>query len=87
MTYKEIIIKVLEESGDWIPSYKFVNARTDYGWLGKSGDRRARELFNAGVIDRRINHGYVEYKFIPKRKVEFVDVGNNTVRMQYADEN
>ena len=70
-----------------MPGYKLMNVNTDYGWIGASGSRRARELANAGMIDRRINHGYVEYKFIPKRKVVFVDVGNNTVRMQYADEN
>ncbi len=66
MSYKQIILKVLEEYGDWIPSWQFVSKHTPYGWLGKSGDRRARELAQAGLIDRRINGKYVEYRAKPK---------------------
>ena len=62
MSYKEKIIKLLEESGDWLPSYKLMNTDTPYGWLGKSGDRRARELAEKGLIERRINGKYVEYR-------------------------
>lgn len=71
MSYKEKIIKILEEAGDWLPSYKLMNAETPYGWLGKSGDRRARELAEAGLIDRRINGKYVEYRAKPENNLPY----------------
>ena len=66
MTYKEKIIKILEEFGDWIPSWQFINRKTDYGYLGQSAGRRLRELAQAGKIERRINGKYVEYRAKPK---------------------
>jgi hypothetical protein len=68
MSYKEKIIKTLENQAIWLPSYKLMNTETPYGWLGKSGDRRARELAETGLIERRINGKYVEYRAIPKTK-------------------
>ena len=44
MSYKEIILKILEEYGDWIPFWHFINRKTDYGWLGQSAGRRLRDL-------------------------------------------
>lgn len=39
-----------------------MNAETPNGWIGKSGDRRCRELAEAGRIERRLNGKYVEYR-------------------------
>ena len=62
MTYKQIIIKVLQRADDWIPSWQFINRKTDFGYLGQSAGRRLRELAEEGKIDRRINGKYVEYR-------------------------
>ena len=66
MSYKQIILEVLEDFGDWIPSWQFINCKTDYGYLGHSAGRRLRELAQAGLIDRRINEKYVEYRAKPE---------------------
>ena len=67
MSYKEKIIKTLEEQGDWLPSFKLINTETPYGWIGASGDRRARELAEKGIIERRLNGKYVEYRILPEK--------------------
>jgi len=69
MSYKEIILKILEEYGDWIPFWHFINRKTDYGWLGQSAGRRLRELAEAGKIERRINGKYVEYRAKPENNL------------------
>lgn len=61
MTYSEIILKVLADSDDWIPSYLLRGVDTEHGWIGTSGDRRARELAEAGLIRVRVNGKYAEY--------------------------
>ncbi len=55
MSYNDKIIKTLEGYGEWLPSFKLMNADTPYGWIGKSGDRRCRELAEKGIIERRLN--------------------------------
>ncbi len=62
MSYNDKIIKTLEGYGEWLPSFKLMNAKTPYGWIGKSGDRRCRELAEAGRIERQLNGKYVEYR-------------------------
>lgn len=80
MPYKKIILKVLEKYGDWIPSWQFINRKTDYGYLSQSAGRRLRELAQAGLIERRINGKYVEYRAKPKQKKEYIRVNENTVQ-------
>lgn len=58
---KEIILKYLNWKQDWIPSYELVKKDTEWGYLGSSADRRARELYEEGKIDRRIIKKYAEY--------------------------
>jgi len=54
---------MLEEYGEWIPSYQFIGRHTKYGWLGISAGRRLRELAEKGIIERWLNgRGFVEYK-------------------------
>jgi len=53
---------MLEEYGEWIPSYQFIGQKTKYGFLGISAGRRLRELAEAGRIERRLNGKYVEYR-------------------------
>ena len=67
LTYNQIILKMLEEYGEWIPSYQFVGKHTKYGWLGISAGRRLRELAEAGRIERQLNGKYVEYR-APEQK-------------------
>lgn len=60
---KEIILKYLEWKKDWIPSYELVKKDTEWGYLGTSAGRRARELAEEGKIERRIVKKYAEYKY------------------------
>lgn len=62
MTQQAIILKTLQDVNDWVPSYRLVKIDTEYGWLGTSGDRRARQLHEEGFIDRRHNGKYAEYR-------------------------
>ena len=61
-TQKHLIIKYLEQLNDWIPAFKLRGQRTDLGFLGHQADRRARELYEAGLIERRLNGKFAEYK-------------------------
>ena len=79
-TYKQIILKTLEEYDGWIPSWQLEKAKTKWGWIGSSGGRRCRELAQAGLIDRRISGRYVEYRAIQKQKRVYIPINNNTVQ-------
>lgn len=54
MTQKNVVLLYLKHNRKWIPSYDLVKISTPYGWLPKNGDRRARELVAAGIIDREL---------------------------------
>ena len=67
LTQSEIILNVLEDNGDWIPSYKIIKVNTRWGWLGTSADRFARWLVKDGIIQRKREGKYVYYKLLVKR--------------------
>lgn len=63
MTQSQIIKSILkDEPNKWFPSYELVKATTKYGWLGTSGDRRARELAERGEIEVRHSGKYAEFR-------------------------
>src|SRR4051794_25630205 len=47
-TLHDIITLYLAERGDWVPSYSLSKLQTKWGWIGSSGERRARELAEDG---------------------------------------
>ena len=53
MTQKQIIFKLLRDKRDWVVSFDLQKVNTDYGWLGTSADRQARQMVEDGVIDRQ----------------------------------
>lgn len=62
MTQHDIIKKLLSDEPERkFYSYELAKASTKYGWLGLSGDRRARELAEMGVIHREEKDGYAVY--------------------------
>jgi hypothetical protein len=65
MTQKQIILKILKENNDWVPSYDLVKRATKYGWIGTSGDRRARELTEMGLVERKEEGPYAYFRFKP----------------------
>ena|SRR3990167_4418720 len=75
MSQKQLIVKYLRsvwEAYDikeycWIKAYQLRGKQTQYGFLGHQADRRARELANEGLLERRIKDGYAEYRFIPPK--------------------
>lgn len=54
MTQKNALLEYLKHKRRWIPSYDLVKVNTPYGFLPKNGDRRARELVQAGLIEREL---------------------------------
>jgi len=62
MTQSNIILEVLNDTKEWMPSWYFVKQDTKWGWLGTSGDRRARELYEDGKIERKHEGKYSYYK-------------------------
>jgi len=65
MTYKQIILNYLQEVGTWVEGFKLEKVQTKWGWLGSSGQRRARELAEEGKIERKVENGYVWYRAKP----------------------
>lgn len=64
MTQKEKIIEYLKQTDGWVQGYKLCSVRVlDDQWIGSQGDRRARELAEAGILERRINGKYAEYRY------------------------
>lgn len=69
MTQKEIVYQHIRSRGEaWIPAYALRGVSTPWGFTGHSADRRARELAEAGRIERRLRNGLVEYRVPPARR-------------------
>lgn len=64
LTYEEIIMRVLEESNDWTPSFNLIKTNTKWGWLGTSADREARRLAENNLIERKRDGRYTYYRLI-----------------------
>lgn len=62
MTQQEIILNVLEDAKDWLPSYNLIKTNTRWGWLGTSADREARRLTEEGHLERKREGKYTFYK-------------------------
>jgi hypothetical protein len=75
-TQHQIIKAYLRQKQDWVNSYFLRGVQTDYGFIGHQGDRRARELAEAGEIEVRHDGKYAEYrtKEKPPLKYVFVDL-------------
>jgi hypothetical protein len=59
---QEIVLLCLQD-GEWVLGSRLVRESTPYGYLGKNGDRRARELERLGQIRKRYtNKLEVEYQ-------------------------
>ena len=69
-TQKSILLKVLRGEPDkWFFSYELIKDATKFGWLGTSIDGQARKLARAGVIQRREQGQYVQFKASPPKEV------------------
>ena len=55
LTDKSKILKTLEENpNNWFPNFKLQSVQTNFGWVGSAGGRRCRELYEAGLIERKL---------------------------------
>jgi hypothetical protein len=64
---KEIILQALEDKNfqdqdGWVVSWKLIKNETPYGFLGTSGDRQARSLFEEWLVERKHIGKYAYYK-------------------------
>ena len=68
-TQKDILLKLLRSTDRWFVSHELQKTETPYGWLGISADRQARDLAEAGLIERRHQGKYAEYRALPPKDV------------------
>lgn len=80
MTYKENILKTLQDNPNWVPEYYFEKVNTKYGWIGNSGGRRVRELAQAGLIERKVEK-YAYVRGIPKITYKVIETSKDTVML------
>lgn len=75
MSQKQIIIKYLQELrqadpfGGWVKEYSLRSKETSFGWIGFQGDRRVRELYKAGLLERRKEGKYAEFRCRSKEEL------------------
>ena len=79
MTQREIIMKTLEESGDWIPSFKLQKENTPYGWLGSSADRTCRKMAEDKLIERKQEGKYAYYRAIKPTGYRVLKLADGTI--------
>lgn len=62
MTQKEIILRVCQDK-EWHHGWEFMREDTPWGFLGKNGDRRARELAEEELLSTDYDSkGQVRYR-------------------------
>lgn len=62
MKQKEIILRVCRD-GQWYEGHELMCRETEFGLLGKSGDRRARELAEVRLlVPDYLDNGQVRYR-------------------------
>ena len=86
ISQKQIILNVLREKNDWVPSWELIMKQTKWGWLGSQAKRRAQELLVEGKISKKMEGKYVYYRTpeIIYREVRVLDLDGNvekTIRM------
>lgn len=64
LTQEEIILAVLEDINDFVPSYNLIKVNTKWGWLGSGADREARRLAEQGIIQRKREGKYTYFRKI-----------------------
>lgn len=72
LTQEEIIIAVLKDVKDWLPSYQIIKTNTKWGWLGTSADREARRLAEHGIIQRKREGKYTYYRAIQENQLSLI---------------
>ena len=63
LSMKEKLQRELRRRRRWTPGYELMLTQTRDGWIGKSADRRLRELASEGTIENNLNEeGYAIYR-------------------------
>lgn len=63
-----IVLRLAQEPGAWVMGFDLEKVQTEHGWIGNSGQRRARELAEAGYH----NIGNVEYTVESRKMGKYV---------------
>jgi len=69
-TYSQIVLDYLRDKNDWVVSWKLIKVDTPFGWLGSSGDRTARRLYEKGKLERKRDGKYSYYRIKPSNFLE-----------------
>lgn len=68
MTQEEIIIKYLEDLGDWQYEYKIRSIPTQHGFIGARGDRDVRQLIEDKKVEADMKGKYRIVRAWPRVK-------------------
>ena len=80
MTQQAILLAYLKDENTWKPAPFLCARNTRFGWLGSQGDKRARELFALGLLERRpgselgldSRYKYYRYKTLEAQQLTLV---------------
>lgn len=61
LTQEEIIMRVVSQSSDPVPSWEVQKVSTPWGWLGHSADRTARKMAEQGKLHKIYRKKLVYY--------------------------
>ena len=74
MTQQAIIIRYLKSVRDfgdgWVKAGTIRSKDTPWGFIGFRGDRDCRDLVKARRLERRMNGGFAEVRYIPFKEEE-----------------
>ena len=59
---KSTIISHINTKGIWVNGGEIERLAEDLGYKASNASRRCREIYNSGLVERRIRNGSVEYK-------------------------
>ena len=71
MTDKQKILNHLRNTNDWIPNYNLQSKELSTGWVGSAGGRRCRELYESGLIERKLIGKIAHYKAKEVKRVTY----------------
>lgn len=61
--HDRILALLASRPGEWVNAWELRSVNSPEGWIGTSGDRRARELAERGQVLRRLGpDGFVQYR-------------------------
>lgn len=66
LSLKQMILNRLKQmEGQWVHKGRIEERVKEWGYLAENGNRRCRELYEEGLIERKEERGSVSYRYAP----------------------